>query len=189
MSAPSKSQLLRMIDDLQKNPDDKVRIFGDAGISVVGAGLGAAAAGTLAAAAGVTTIPLLSTAASWIGVSLFAATPVGWVVGVAAAGGALAYGASRLILDGGISEGRQKELLQKYQEDLRNIVAKERAGTIKSSDKMLFFVSLRELIEKNIITPEQSFKLIGQVEQGRIPLSQAYSLIQALLQEKHTVMN
>jgi hypothetical protein len=186
MPTPSKSQLLRIIDDLQKNPDDRVRIFGDAGISVVGAGLGAAAAGTVAVAFGATAIPALTTAASWIGVSLVAATPVGWIVGAAAAGGALAYGASRLIRDGGISEGRQKELLQKYQENLRNIEAKERAGTIKDSDKMLFFVSLRELIEKNIITPEKAFKLIIQVEQGRIPLSQAYSLIQALLREKQS---
>jgi hypothetical protein len=186
MPTPTKEQLLRMIDDLQKNPDDRVRIFGDAGICVIGAGLGAAAAGTLTAAVGITTIPGLTAAASFLGISLFAATPVGWAVGLAAAGGALAYGASRLILEGGISEGRKKELLQKYQEDLRNIVAKERAGAIKNYDKTQFFVSVRELIEKDIITPEKAFKLIEQVEQGRILLSQAYSLIQALLREKQS---
>lgn len=112
----SKKQLLKVIDELQKNPNDRVRILGDFGITGVGIGLGAAAAGTLAAMAGATAIPALTTAASWIGITAVAATPVGWVVGVGIAGGAVAFGMSRLIRGGGIAEGRKKELLQVYQD-------------------------------------------------------------------------
>lgn len=45
---------------------------------------------------------------------------------------------------------------------------------------------LGELIDKDVISPDKALKLIEQVEQGRIPLSQALALIQALLQEKQS---
>jgi len=50
----TKKQLLSLIDDLESTPNDKGRILGDVGITVVGAGLGVAAAGTAAAAVGAT---------------------------------------------------------------------------------------------------------------------------------------
>lgn len=180
----SRTQLLKLIDELEKNPRDKLRILGDAGITTLGAGLGAAAAGTLATAAGATSILGVTTAASWVGVTVVAATPVGWIIGGAALAGAVAYGFSRMVGGGGMAEGRKSELLQQYREDARAIDAKERAGTIVSKDRTRFILSMRELIDKNAIPPETAFKLIAQVEQGRIPLTQAFSLIQSLLKER-----
>ena len=86
--AVTKKQLLKVIADLQASPSDRVRILGDVGITSVGVGLGAAAAGTVAALAGATSIPVVTTAASWLGVAAVAATPLGWTIGVALAGGA-----------------------------------------------------------------------------------------------------
>lgn len=183
MPKPTKKQLLKLIDELEKRPDDKVRILGDAGVTVLSAGLGAAAAGTLAAAAGATSIFGVTTAASWLGVTLVAATPVGWIVGGAAVAGAAAYGVSRMIRGGGLAEGRKRELLQKYREDAQKMVAKENASNVTGDDRTRFIISLRELIDKNAIPPEQAFRLIEQVESGRIPLSQAFSLIRDLVQE------
>ena len=180
----TKQQLIKMIDELEKRPNDRVRILGDAGVSLVGAGLGAAAAGTLASAAGATSIAGVTTVASWLGITAVAATPVGWIIGAAAAGGAVAYGISRLIHGGGLSEGRKKELLLKYREDAKAIEAKEQAGSITDQDKTRFIVSIRELIEKNAIAPEKAKALIEFVENGRIPISQAFTLIQGLLTEK-----
>jgi len=180
----TKKQLLKIIDDLEKNPRDKIRILGDAGITAIGAGLGAAAAGTLAAAAGVTSIFGVTTAASWVGGAFVAATPIGWVLGAAAAAGVAAYGVSRMIRGGGLAEGRKFELLQKYREDAKSIEAKEEAGSILSEDRTQFILSLRELIDKDAIPPETAFKLIEQVEQGRVPLSQAFALILSLLKER-----
>jgi len=178
----TKKQIIKMIDDLEKNPNDKVRILGDAGITVTGVVFGAAAAGTLASAAGVTSIAGLSTAASWFGITAVAATPVGWIVGCAAAGGAIAFGISRMIHSGGLSEGRKSELLLKYREEAKNLEAKERSGNITDADRTRFILSLREVIDKNAISPHKAFKLIEQVEQGRISLSQASTLVQSLLQ-------
>lgn len=178
----TKEQLLKVIDELRSNPEDRLRILGDAGITVVGVGLGAAAAGTVASLAGATAIPVITTAASWIGVTAVATTPVGWVVGAAVAGGALAYGVSRLVRRGGMSEGRKRELLQVYQEQLQEMRRREQAQQISASDRDHFINSLRDLIESDAVTPKQAHQLIGAVERGAMPLSQAYSLMTDLLQ-------
>jgi hypothetical protein len=117
-------------------------------------------------------------------VTAVSVTPVGWIIGVAAVGGAVAYGVSRMIHDGGLSEGRKRELLQKYKEDAQEIDAKEKSGRITDKDRTGFIISLRELIDKDAIGPDKAVKLIEQVEQGRIPLSQALVLVQAILQEQ-----
>jgi len=178
----SKKQLLRVIDDLEAAPSDKVRILGDVGIASVGIGLGAVASGTVASLAGATAIPVVTTAASWLGVTAVAATPVGWIVGVALAGGALAYGVSRLIRDGGLSEGRKRELLLAYKEQLQDVLRRERAQGITEADRVRFITSLREVIDKDAISPLKAFQLIEAVERGAIPLSQAYELVTALLE-------
>lgn len=177
----TKKQLLKVIDDLEASPSDRVRILGDVGITSVGVGLGAAAAGTVATIAGATAIPVVTTAASWLGVTAVAATPVGWVVGVALAGGALAYGVSRLIRDGGLSEGRKRELLQVYRERLQEMQRREQAQEVTTPDRNQFITSLREVIEKDAISPQKAFQLIDAVERGAMPLSQAYSLVAGLL--------
>ena len=77
MSRPSKiskKQLLKVIDELERAPHDRVRILGEVGISTLGIGLGAAAAGTVASIAGATSIPVLTAAAGWVGVTAVAAT-------------------------------------------------------------------------------------------------------------------
>ena len=185
-SAPSKvtkTQLLKLIDDLKKKPEDKGRILGEIGITAVGATLGAGAAGTVAAAAGATTILGSTVLGSALGGVFVAATPVGWVLGSAAAAGAAVYAVSRLIRNGGMSEGRKAELLNRYSEEERVIAAKEEAGSIAESDRTRFIVDLRELIDKEVIGAEKAFRLIEQVQSGRLPISRALSLIRDLLKE------
>lgn len=180
----TKKQLLKVIEDLEAAPSDRVRILGDVGITSVGLGLGAAAAGTVATLAGATAIPVVTTAASWLGVSAVAATPVGWVVGAALAGGAMVYGVSRLIRDGGLSEGRKRELLQLYRDRLLEMQRSEQAQEVNAPDRNRFITSLREVIEKDAISPQKAFQLIDAVERGAIPLSQAYTMVVELLERQ-----
>ena len=182
----TKKQLLKVIDELQNSPNDRARILGDIGITTVGVGLGAAGAATIATVAGATAIPALTTAASWIGITAVAATPLGWVVGAAIGGGALAYGVSRLIYGGGISEGRRKELRALYQERLREIKRKEQINQIGAPERTQFIAALRELVDKDALTPQRAFALIDNVENGRMAVSEAYSLIDAVLQASNS---
>lgn len=183
-SKVTKQKLIKMIDELEKKPYDKVRILGDSGITIIGAGLGAAAVSTIASTAGCTSVAGVTTVLSWFGITAVSATPVGWIIGAAAAGGAVTYGISRLIRGGSLSEGRKKELLLKYKDDARAIEAKEQAGSITDEDKTRFIISIRELIEKNAITPDKAKDLIEYVENGRIAISEAFMMIQGLLTEQ-----
>jgi hypothetical protein len=186
MSRPSKiskKQLLKVIDELERAPHDRVRILGEVGISTLGIGLGAAAAGAVASIAGATSIPVLTTAAGWVGVTAVAATPLGWALGAAAAGGVLAYGVSRWIRGGAMSEGRKQELLLVYQERLAEMETKERMGAVTVLDKSGFISSLREVIEKDVISADKALRLIEAVEGGKMALPEAYRLVNGLLQE------
>jgi len=178
----TKKQLLKVIDELEATPSDKVRILGDLGITSVGIGLGAVASGTVAGLAGATAIPLVTTAASWMGVTAVAATPIGWIIGAALAGGALTYGISRLILDGGLSEGRKRELLLAYKEQLQDVLRREKTQGITELDRIRFITTLREVIDRDAISPLKAFQLIEAVERGAIPLSQAYTVVTGLLE-------
>ena len=183
----SKKQLLNVIDELQQKPGDRVRLLGDLGITTLGGTLGVAAAGTVAALAGATAIPAVTTAASWIGITVVAATPVGWLIGGAAAGGAIAYGVSRLIHNGGLSEGRRAELLVHYQERLQAIRRKEtrteNGEQVSVGDKNQFIGALREIVAKNAIPPVRALDLIQNVENGRISLSDTYRAVTGILRE------
>lgn len=180
-SEVTKKQLLKVINQLEKYPQDRVRLVGEVAATAAGTGLGAAAAGTVAAAVGATQVTALTTAASWLGVSFLAATPVGWTIGVAAAGGALAYGVSRLVRNGALSEGRKAELLQVYKDRLQALQRQEVANGADMADKSAFASGLRELVEKEAVTPTQAFQLIEAVENGTMSLAEAYGLVTNIL--------
>ncbi|MEN5126192.1 MULTISPECIES: hypothetical protein [Pseudomonas] len=112
-----------------------------------------------------------------------AATPLGWALGTAAAGGVLAYGVSRWIRGGAMSEGRKRELLLVYQERLAEVEAKERMGTVTLLDKSGFISSLREVIEKDVLSADKALRLIEAVEGGKMALPEAYRLVNGLLLE------
>lgn len=179
----SKTQLLKVIEDIERHPQDRVRILGEAGMGVLGVSLGAAAAGTAAAVAGASSIFGLTTAGSWLGVTIVAATPVGWILGCGAAGGAAAYGIARLVRNGALSEGKRANLLHFYRHELTRIQDLERSGTVTDNDRSDFVVSLRILIEKSVITPDSAFQLIQQVELGKITVSRGIELIERLLKD------
>jgi hypothetical protein len=71
--------------------------------SLIGLGAGAAGASTIGTAIG--GMGILGTIGSSLGLTIAAATPIGWILGGAALGGAIFYGASDLISKKGYSEG------------------------------------------------------------------------------------
>lgn len=179
--APSKRELLKALRRLEKNPDSKERLFGNIGITALGGALGAAAGGTAATAAGVTSIWGITTAASWLGLSVVSATPVGWIAGTAIAGSTAAYGISRLIRGGAYTEGKIAELKRELEDRINEINAKEKASTVSESDLTEFSIFLKEPLEKGLLNSEKASKLIWAVEQGRMEISTAYQLIGDLL--------
>jgi len=166
---PTKEQILEAIEQLEKNPDDKLGILADVGIGVVGAG---AAAGAVAAFGGTSILFGL----------IAVAPPVGLVVGGAALGAAALVGVKRIFFDGTFNQGKQAEILKQLQELLREVEAKERASKVRDSDKTKFIVSLKEPVRLNLITPQRAQDLMRAVESGQIPITEAIKMVQAIVE-------
>jgi len=161
---PTKEQILKSIEQLEKNPHDKLGILADIGIGVVGA------AGAGAAVAAFGGIPLL------FGL-ITVAPPVGLVVGGAALGAAALVGVKR-IFEGNYNEGKQEEMLKNLKEQLRDVEAKERASKLEDSDKTKFIVSLKEPVRLDLISPKDAQDLIRAVESGQIAIKEAIKMVE-----------
>lgn len=176
--SPNKKQILKAIEQLKKNPNNKASILADASITL----LGAAGVGAVAVVAGETiaSIPVIT---ALTGVGLVVAAPVGLVAGAAVAGGAVAFGLSRLIKGKGYDEGKQNQLLQQLQDQLREIERKEKASNLQDEDKTQFIIFLEEPLKCDLISAKDANDLIQAVEKGRISLKDAYQYIIDLLNE------
>jgi hypothetical protein len=176
----TKEQLIKIIEQLENNPNDRVGIFANVGVTA----LGAAGAGATAAVLGATTasIPII-TGLTGMTVAV-AAAPVALVAGAAVAGGAAVYGLSRLIKDGGFHEGKHKQLLNEYKEKLREVEAKNRRSNLDEHDKTKFYSFLKEPLKHNLISPDEAHQLMQAVENGHIPLSEAYELVEQVLSDR-----
>lgn len=169
----TKEQILKAIEQLEKNPNDKLGILADIGIGVVGAG----AAGAAVAAFGGTSI-LFGLVAL--------APPVGLVVGGAALGAAALVGAKRIFFDGNFNEGKQAEMLKQSKEQLREVEAKERASKLEDNEKTKFMVSLKEPVRLNLISPQDAQNLMRAVESGQIPIKEANKIVQDIVESAKT---
>jgi hypothetical protein len=190
-----KTQLLSLIDELEKRPYDRLRLLGDVGIGATGALAGGAAASilttTTVVAVNTASIPLVTAAASLFGKTIVGgaiavtttATPVGWVIGAGVAGAAAAYGISRLIHGGGKSEARMEHLRQSYAKQVKDMEARERQAEVTEDDKTRFIVSMRALIEQNRLSADSARRLMAAVESGKMPISHAYGHLEALAGE------
>jgi len=178
----SKNQLLKMIHELKKDPDNLAGILGEFGI----AGVGAVAGGAAAAILGATTasIPIL-TALTGATITV-AAAPVVLVAGSAVAAGAAAYGLVKFVKGNGYNEGKRQELLRTYQDRLKEVEAKDRQNTLSDSDKSQFYLVLEEPLKLDLIDPKDAQSLIEAVQSGRMSLKDAYTYVQNIIKQSKT---
>lgn len=168
----SKEQILKAIEQLEKNPHDKLGILADVGI----AGVGALGAGAAAAAFGGGSIPILFGL-----MAIPVAAPLGVVAGGAVLGGAALVGVKKVLFDGSRMQGKKEEMLKQLKERLREVEAKERASHVKDDDKTNFHKFLYEPVKLELISPKDAQDLMMAVENGRMPLTEAYQLVQNLI--------
>ena len=162
---PTKEQILKSIEQLEKNPHDKLGILADIGIGVVGA----AGAGAAAAAFG---------GASFLFRLITVAPPVGLVVGGAVLGAAALVGAKRMLFDGTFDDRKKAEMLKNLKQQAKDIEAKERASKLEDSDKTKFIVSLKEPVRLDLISPKDAQNLISAVENGKMAIKEAIKMVE-----------
>ena len=169
----TEEELIKRIEELKNNPNDRVGLIADAGVAALGAGGAGAAAAVLGET--IASIPII-TAVTGFGVVI--AAPVALLAGAAVVGGATVYGVSRFIKDGGFHEGKRKQLLNEYEEQLREVQAKKRRSNFDEHDKTRFNLLLKEALTNNLISPDDAHQLMQSVENGYISISEAYELVE-----------
>jgi hypothetical protein len=175
----TKEELLKLIEELESQPNDRSEILGKIGAVVVGAGGAGAAAAVFGSS--VASIPIIT---ALTGISLtIAAAPVALVAGAAIAGGAVMYGAAELIKGGGSWETKRAALLKEYYSRLTELERKERASGLTNQDKTNFYSFLKEPLKLDLISPNDAQQLIKAVESGELSLNDAYHQIYDILEE------
>ena len=168
MGRLSTEEYIAALERMKSSPKDRVGIVGSLATSVLGIVAGIGVAGPVATAAGAATILGSSTLGGILGGVFVAATPVGWVVGTAAVGGALGYAAIKMIRSGTKSDAIKdghiaelEELIAERQEDVRTSEDLEEE-TIAVID------TLQTLIRGGKISQEKSTKLLAAMQEGTI---------------------
>lgn len=177
---PNKQQLIKAIDHLIENPKDRVKILGDIGITATGVLGGAAAASTIAGIAGATSIPLLSSGAGLFGFTLVAATPIGWIVGAALAGGAATYGISRLISSGSKVEQQKQHYLDSLRAKLGTQKHIENTNAIEL-EKTDIIKIIKILVLENALKASIAFKIIEALETKNIEVEELHEKLLEIL--------
>lgn len=165
---PTKEQILKAIENLEKNPNDKLNILTNIGIF----GVGAAGAGYAAS--------ILGASALFFGL-LPVTAPLAVVVGGAALGGAALVGVKRMF-EGNFDEGKRQTMLEQLKQQKKEIEAKERASEVEEIDKTKFIVCLKEPVKLNLISPKDAQQLIAAVESGQMPIKEAIKMVQDVVE-------
>lgn len=175
---PSKKDILEAIGKLEKDPSARTKILGELGVT----GIGAAGVGALAAffGAGVAPIPVIT---ALTGVGMVVAAPVGLVAGAAIAGGAAAYGLTKLAASGAYMKGKQEEIKQKLKDRLKEFEVEEQKSNLTEENKNSFIIFLKEPLQLDLITADQAQDLIELVEKGEMSLEEAYNLLGEIIGE------
>jgi hypothetical protein len=157
---------------------DKLGLVGD-GLGVMGgAASGAAAAGTAASIAGATTILGSTTLGGLLGGIFVASTPIGWVIGTAAVGGAIGYGIVRLARSG----GRQDERRQTARERILEQAHRRRVSGPPSPEmeRQVAHCSAQAL-GAGLVKESDLARMRGLLVAGRLTHTDALARLQGLL--------
>jgi hypothetical protein len=176
-----KQDILRGIEKLEKHPDDWGRIATEIGAAMAGAGGGAATAGTVAGVLGVTKIVCLTKAAAWIGITLVAATPVGWIIGLGAAGGTAGYCLAKTAVNAGQRQKARDQTLSYLRQQSQIWNDKERSSIITSVGRTQFVIALKRPLEADLVTPEDAGKLMHHVLEGWMSVPDACKSLENLV--------
>ena len=154
---------------IKESGRDKIGLFGEALGLGLGAAGGAAVAGKVAIIAGASTLLGSSTLGSIFGGILAVTTPVGWVVGATAVGGALSYATIKLIKSGNKSDLTVKlntiEIIKKI-EEYNKVSVNSRNQDVKFEQIMNM---LLVLYSNEKISQEESNDIVKGLQNKTIP--------------------
>lgn len=188
MKKPTLEEYIEALKKISKNPNDSVKIGAASGLVVVGGVAGASSAGVFASAAGATTIlgnAALGSAFTSMGLGALAVTPVGWTIGIGAAGVLATAGLLHLYK----SRLNSEEIIKQTTESLKkkiNDLENEALEVDDYSEKLGKVAGLYALIFQMGLIPEQeTIELVFEgIVNGEINIDEAFDYARALLKNR-----
>ncbi len=183
MNKPTVEEYVQALEKMKQSPRDRVGILGELGVTGLGVTAGFALSGTVAGVAGVTTLAGSTTLASVLGGVIVTTTPVGWVVGAAVAGGAIAYAASNLVRSGGKCDTLKKLTMLELEQRIRLLRQEARLSSTHDEKMPKVITGIQYLVANFHITQEKSTELLAAIEKGGISVDDAFDLIQGFISQ------
>jgi len=177
MKSINKEDYVRALERMKRSRRDRIGILGELGVTGLGTAAGVAMSGMLAAIAGASTLAGSTTLASIAGGLFVTATPVGWVVGSAMAGGALAYGAGRLIRSGTKCDFLKESKSQELEERIKKL--EKEARDVSDSEKKIpkLITMVQYLVWHEAINQNKATEIIGRIEKNTNTIDQEFKSI------------
>lgn len=175
----SREDYLDALEKIIRDGSDGFSKMSTGVLTALGLGAGAAVAAPLAGACGVSTLLGSQLLGSALGGVFVAATPVGWLVGASALGGALMYGLSRIARRGG-REDQKRTMLRR---DIRQKILQRTGGSLESEDASLRRVAeiLKLAALQDRIDSAKGMQILSDLKTGRITADDALRDIQSRL--------
>ena len=175
---------IQALEKMKQSPKDRIGILGSLGATGLGATAGAAASGSIAAIFGATTLLGSSTLGTALGAALITTTPVGWVIGSAAAAAAIGYGVSRLIWNGAGAQVIKEMNMKELQEEIeKRKAAAEKTGVAEEKFKGLV-ESFQLLVKNKRISQGDCTEFFAGIQNGTISYEYAFSTVERLSQQQ-----
>lgn len=133
----------------------------------------------LGAAAGAAGAPALAALAPVIGVAAVVGTPIGWLAGAAAAGGALVYGVGACLKAGGRRKAKQARLDADITEKIECIRAKANFCTEDEIFREIIGI-LRIGHTQHVISPADGIMIIAGLSNHSLTNSQALDTLETI---------
>ena len=177
----SPEEYVKMLIKLEKKGRDGFGDLANIALVALGATGGAAAAPLIAGAAGATAITGVSWLASAMGFSFVAATPVGWIAGCAAGGGALAYGLGKLARKCGAHDERRRKLKENIWQKISEFkMAEETLSEQEQFKNVIVILHMAEL--HNYFDRSEGIEILKALKDEEISPSRALIRCEKLLE-------
>jgi hypothetical protein len=172
------------LEKMKNNPRDRFGILGELGVTGLGVTAGVAASGAVAAAAGAATLAGSTTLASILGGIFVTTTPVGWVVGAAVAGGALAYSAGKLVRSGGKCDMLKRISIRELEHRINSMKQEALSTPVHETKMSKVITSIQYLISNSQMGQEKATEILAAIEKRKLSVDEAFELLQAIVNEK-----
>lgn len=164
------------LEKIKNSPEDRIYIAGKLGFIGLGVATGAMVSSSVAGVAGATTLLGSTTLASLLGGVFVTTTPVGWVIGTAAAGGAITYGLLKFIENGIKNNEKKLQNIKKLEEKIKEL----ETTSHQSMDLDKKYAQVAEmyisLIDYGMITEEEVENVLKMMCNGELDVDLAFAV-------------